>query len=71
MGADKYNEKIFDRISAKYWDIPEHPDEMRIASYDANNNPLIIEYYRSNKLLFKHELTYDGSGRLTVKKLIR
>ena len=65
------NDKILDQIRNKFWDFPSQPDEMRITSYDANDNPLIIEYYRDSRLMFVHELTYDGSGRLIVKQLIR
>lgn len=62
---------ILKRLEAKFWDFPTDVDEMRIVSYDVNFNPLIVEYYFSNTLKFKHLLTYDGDGNLTVKKLIR
>jgi hypothetical protein len=64
-------EKILTALRNKYWDFPSEPDEMRITSYDANDNPLIIEYYKQNRHLFTHNLTYDGSGRLINKILIR
>lgn len=70
MSVDKAIEALHKRIEAKYWDFPLVADEMRVTSYDASDNPLIIEYYRSNRLLFTHTITYDGSGRVTVKKLI-
>lgn len=66
------NEKeILNRLEAKFWDFPTDVDEMRVVSYDANFNPLIVEYYFTNKLKFKHLLTYDVDGNLTVKQLIR
>ena len=70
-GVDDGINKVLDQIRNKFWDFPAQPDEMRITSYDANDNPLVIEYYRQGKHLFTHDLTYDGSGRLTVKLLIR
>lgn len=69
-GVDKLQKRISDRLESKFWDFPYTPDEMRITSYDANDNPLVVEYYKSNRLLFTHYLTYDGSGRIIVKKLI-
>lgn len=70
MSIDKALEAMHKRIESKYWDYPLVADEMRITSYDAGDNPLIVEYYRSNRLLFTHDLTYDGSGRIIIKKLI-
>jgi len=70
MSFDQTLERLNTRIESKYWDFPKVADEMRITSYDASDNPLVIKYYRSNRLLFTHELTYDGSGRITIKKLI-
>jgi len=70
-GVDDSMNKVLDQIRNKFWDFPAQPDEMRITSYDGNDNPLIIEYYRDGALLFIHDLTYDGSGRLTVKLLKR
>ena len=67
---DEASQKVLDAIRAKYWDFPSQPDEMRVTSYDADDNPLIIKYYRGAKHLFTHDLTYDGSGRITIKKLI-
>lgn len=64
-------ERILQQLRNKYWDYPSEPDEQRITSYDANDNPLVIKYYKQGRHLFTHELTYDGGGRLTVKKLIR
>jgi hypothetical protein len=58
-------------IKSKFWDYPSTPDEMKITSYDAFDNPTIIEFYKQGKLMFTHYLTYDGSGRLTDKKLVR
>jgi hypothetical protein len=66
-----YDKEILNRLEAKFWDFPTDVDEMRITSYDVNDNPLVVEYYFSNKLRFKHILTYDGSGRITIKQLIR
>lgn len=68
---DEGDRHILDAIRAKFWDFPSQPDEMRITSYDANYNPLVIKYYRDERHLFTHELTYDVNGNLTVKKLIR
>jgi len=68
MGFDN---EILNQLESKFWDFPTHVDEMRITSYDANFNPLVIEYYFSSKIQFKHLLTYDVDGNLTVKKLIR
>ena len=67
----KFERRMYERISSKYWDYPVEADELRISSYDAFDNPLIIVYYRKGLEVFRHNLTYDGSGRLTEKKLIR
>jgi len=58
-------------LSSKFWDFPTEIDEQRIVKYDANDNPLIIEFYRNNDLKFTHIIEYDGSGRMTKKKLVR
>jgi len=63
--------EILNQLKAKFWDFPTDVDEMRITSYDANFNPLVIEFYFSGYMKFKHLLTYDGDGNITVKKLIR
>ena len=68
--VDEAINRMSARIEAKYWDFPKVPDEMRIVSYDANSNPLIIEYYRQNQLLFTHTITYDVDGNLLTKKII-
>jgi len=62
---------ILDALRAKYWDFPSQPDEMRVTSYDANSNPLVVKYYRDGRHLFTHDLTYDVDGNITIKKLIR
>ena len=66
-----YERDIADRIVAKFWDFPTDVDEMRITSYDVNANPLVVEYFYTGRLRFKHLLTYDVDGNLTVKKLLR
>ena len=48
-----FDKDILKRLEAKFWDFPTDVDEMRIVSYDANYNPLIIEYYFSNKLYYR------------------
>jgi len=68
---DQASRYILEAIRAKYWDYPSISDEMKITSYDVFDNPLIIEFYKQGKLTFTHYLTYDGSGRLTDKKLVR
>ena len=70
-GIEAFQERAYQRISAKYWDYPAESDEMRILSYDAGDNPLIVAYYRKGTEMFRHELEYDVSGRIIVKKLIR
>jgi len=66
-----FDKEILNRLEAKFWDYPTDVDEMRITSYDANFNPLVIEYYFSGTLKFIHEIEYDVDGNLTKKKLIR
>jgi hypothetical protein len=68
--VDESNKHILESLRAKFWDFPSQPDEMRVTSYDADDNPLVIEYYRQGRLMFEHNLTYDVDGRITVKKLI-
>jgi len=68
---DEGSRAVLDAIRAKFWDYPSQPDEMRVTSYDASFNPLVVEYYRDNRLLFTHDLTYDVDGNITIKKLIR
>ena len=68
-GVDTLQKQIASQLEAKFWDFPKTPDEMRIISYDANDNPLIIEYYKSGRRLFTHYLTYDGSGRIIIKTI--
>ena len=70
MSIDKIQELILAKIEAKYWDFPKRPNKMFIASYDLNDNPLIVEYYFDSRLLFTHHLVYDLNGRLTEKKII-
>ena len=66
-----FEKEILQRLEARFWDYPTDVDEQRITSYDANFNPLVVEYYFSGKLRFKHILEYDVDGNLTLKKLIR
>ena len=49
-----FEKEILNRLESKFWDFPTDVDEMRIVSYDANFNPLIVEYYFTNKLKFTY-----------------
>lgn len=66
-----YEKELTDRIIAKFWDYPTECDMMKIVQYDASDNPTDIEYWANGKLKFRHLLTYDGSGRLVMKRLVR
>lgn len=69
MSIDKIQEMILAKIEAKYWDFPYHINFMKIVSYDTNDNPLVIEYYKGNDLKFTHTITYDSDGRVVTKKI--
>ena len=68
--SERHLSAIQDYLHKLAWDMPIVPDEMRIPSYDANANPTQIDYYKSGVLVFTHDLTWDGDGNLTIKKLI-
>ena len=65
---DNFQQQILNNISSQSSAaLPYGADALKITSYDVNDNPLIIEYYKggpNGKLLKTVSLTYDGNGNI-------
>ena len=72
MSLKAKDPELFDaliNLTNTAWDMPSKPDEMYIDTYDSNDNPTKIDYYKDGVLLFSHLLEYDGK-LLKRKKFI-
>jgi hypothetical protein len=70
MSDNQDLKQIKEYLARNTWDFPVKPDEMRIPQYDANGNPVQIDFYVDGVRKFTHALTWNATGDLERKKLI-